>query len=84
VVLAGGELELPGARPDAADPRDPLRLLSSHGVGHGLDIVDTGFKIVLSAKVPEVIEAHLGQDVDPLLSEHGLDRSRIDHWGAHT
>jgi alkylresorcinol/alkylpyrone synthase len=50
----------------------------------GWDIVDTGFKIVLSARVPEVIEAHLGQDVDDFLSEHGLDRSRIRHWVAHT
>jgi alkylresorcinol/alkylpyrone synthase len=50
----------------------------------GWDVVDTGFKVVLSAKVPEVVEANIGRDVDAFLSDHGLDRSRIRHWIAHT
>jgi alkylresorcinol/alkylpyrone synthase len=50
----------------------------------GWDVVDTGFKIVLSAKVPEVIRAHVGADVDAFLADHGLDRGRIRHWVAHT
>ncbi|HEY3358189.1 MAG TPA: 3-oxoacyl-[acyl-carrier-protein] synthase III C-terminal domain-containing protein, partial [Polyangia bacterium] len=50
----------------------------------GWDVVDTGFKVVLSARVPEVIEAHLGADVDAFLAAVGLDRSRIRHWVAHT
>jgi alkylresorcinol/alkylpyrone synthase len=50
----------------------------------GWDVVDTGFKVVLSAKVPEVVEAHIGGDVDAFLSDHGLDRARIRHWIAHT
>jgi alkylresorcinol/alkylpyrone synthase len=85
VVLAGGERERPAGR--AAAPR----ILATRSVFYpdtewvmGWDIVDTGFKIVLSARVPEVIEAHVGQDVDAFLAEHGLDRSRIRHWVAHT
>jgi len=50
----------------------------------GWDMVDTGFKVVLSAKVPEVIEAHIAGDVDRFLADHGLDRGRIRHWVAHT
>jgi alkylresorcinol/alkylpyrone synthase len=50
----------------------------------GWDIVDTGFKIVLSAKVPQVVREHVRQDVEAFLAAHGLDRSRIRHWIAHT
>jgi len=50
----------------------------------GWDFVDTGFKVVLSAKVPEVVQAHVREDVDGFLKQHGLDRSRIRHWVAHT
>jgi alkylresorcinol/alkylpyrone synthase len=50
----------------------------------GWDVVDTGFKVVLSAKVPEVVRTHARRDVDAFLAEHGLDRSRIRHWVVHT
>jgi alkylresorcinol/alkylpyrone synthase len=50
----------------------------------GWDVVDTGFKVVLSAKVPEVVEANVGADVDAFLAEHGLARGDVRHWIAHT
>jgi alkylresorcinol/alkylpyrone synthase len=50
----------------------------------GWDIVDTGFKVVLSAKVPDVVREHVRSDVDTFLAAHGLERSRIRHWIAHT
>ncbi len=50
----------------------------------GWDVVDTGFKVVLSAQVPQVVEEHVGRDVDAFLAEHGLRRERIRHWLAHT
>lgn len=50
----------------------------------GWDIVDTGFKVVLSAKVPDVVHEHVQTDVDAFLAAHGLERSRIRHWIAHT
>jgi alkylresorcinol/alkylpyrone synthase len=50
----------------------------------GWDVVDTGFKVVLSAKVPDVIEAHVGGDVDAFLAAHGLARKDVRHWIAHT
>ena len=50
----------------------------------GWDVVDSGFKVLLSAKVPEVIEANIAGDVDRFLGDHGLGRSAIRHWVAHT
>jgi alkylresorcinol/alkylpyrone synthase len=82
VVLGGGD------RP--ASPSAP-RIVASRSVFYpgtewvmGWDVVDTGFKLVLSAKVPEVIEANIAGDVDRFLVDHGLDRGRIGHWIAHT
>ena len=80
VVLAGGERAAPGPR-----------ILATRSVFYpdtewvmGWEVVDTGFKVVLSARVPEVIETRIGADVDAFLGEHGLDRGRIRHWVAHT
>jgi alkylresorcinol/alkylpyrone synthase len=50
----------------------------------GWDIVDSGFKIVLSAEVPQVVKAHLRQDVEQFLHQHGRDLSRIKHVICHT
>jgi alkylresorcinol/alkylpyrone synthase len=50
----------------------------------GWDIVDTGFKVVLSAKVPEITRAHIGADVDAFLASQGLSRRDVRHWIAHT
>jgi alkylresorcinol/alkylpyrone synthase len=47
-------------------------------------VVDTGFKLVLSGQVPEVVAANLGGDVDQFLAAHGLVRKDIDRWIAHT
>jgi alkylresorcinol/alkylpyrone synthase len=50
----------------------------------GWDIVDSGFKVVLSSKVPEIVREHIRRDVDSFLAIHGLQRSQISHWIAHT
>src|SRR5262249_44460253 len=50
----------------------------------GWDMVDTGFKVVLSASVPNVIREHIGADVDRFLSDQGLPRARLRHIIAHT
>ncbi len=50
----------------------------------GWDVVDSGFKVVLSAQVPQVVKDHIGADVDAFLAAHGLTRGRIRHWIAHT
>jgi alkylresorcinol/alkylpyrone synthase len=50
----------------------------------GWDVVDGGFKVLLSAKVPQVVKQYLRADVDAFLGEHGLSRSDIGHWVVHT
>ncbi len=50
----------------------------------GWDVVDSGFKVVLSAKVPEVVRAHVREDVDAFLGDHGLARGDLRHFVAHT
>jgi alkylresorcinol/alkylpyrone synthase len=80
VVLTGGSPAARGPRVVAARSvfyRDTERVM-------GWDVVDSGFKLVLSAAVPEVIRDHIGQDVDAFLAEHGLARRHIRHWMAHT
>jgi alkylresorcinol/alkylpyrone synthase len=81
VLLQGGD------RAPAAAPR----ILATRSVFYpdtewvmGWDVVDTGLKVVLSAKVPEVIEANVGRDVDGFLADHGLARGDVRHWIAHT
>jgi alkylresorcinol/alkylpyrone synthase len=50
----------------------------------GWDLVDGGFKVVLSAKVPELARSRMRDDVESLLASRGLARSDIRHWIAHT
>jgi alkylresorcinol/alkylpyrone synthase len=50
----------------------------------GWDVVDTGFRVVLSAKVPELVRSRLRTDVDGFLADQGFTRRDIKHWIAHT
>jgi alkylresorcinol/alkylpyrone synthase len=50
----------------------------------GWDVVDTGFKVVLSAKVPQLVRDNVRANVEEFLGAHGLRRSDIRHWVAHT
>ncbi|GEJ58491.1 type III polyketide synthase [Anaeromyxobacter diazotrophicus] len=80
-------LALTGGDRGAAGPR----VLATRSVFYpdtervmGWDVVDTGFKLVLSAGAPDVIREHLGGDVDAFLAEHHLTRRDVRHWVAHT
>jgi alkylresorcinol/alkylpyrone synthase len=42
-----------------------------------------GFRVVLSADVPEVVEANIGADVDAFLADNGLARRDVSTWIAH-
>ncbi len=50
----------------------------------GWQITDHGFKLVMSPAIPEIIQLHLGREVDCFLRDHGLERSQVVHWIAHT
>ena len=47
-------------------------------------LADSGFQIVLSAGVPDLVRNKLRQGVDSFLSSLNLTRRDIAHWVAHT
>ena len=49
----------------------------------GWDVVESGFKIVLSAKVPSLVRSSLGHDVPEFLTKHSLTTKDITHWPLH-
>jgi alkylresorcinol/alkylpyrone synthase len=49
----------------------------------GWDIGSTGFRIVLDASVADVVEAHIGDDLDDFLGGHDLKTTDIARWVAH-
>jgi alkylresorcinol/alkylpyrone synthase len=49
----------------------------------GWDISESGFQIVLSADVPQVVRDFVRGDVDGFLAEHGLRRDDIVSWVCH-
>ena len=82
VVLTGG------ARQDAqAGPR----ILASRSLFFpdtedmmGWQIEDTGFRVVLTGGIPDLIRTQLRGAVDSFLADHGRTRSGVSHWIAHT
>ncbi|RPH68894.1 MAG: type III polyketide synthase [Myxococcaceae bacterium] len=82
LVLSGADRPPPGAAPRVLATRsvfyrDTERIM-------GWDVVEGGFKVVLSAKVPALVTEHVRNDVDGFLAEHGLRRTDVRHWIAHT
>jgi alkylresorcinol/alkylpyrone synthase len=49
----------------------------------GWDVTGEGFKIVLSAETPKLVEKHVGPGVDQFLADHGLSRDDIKRWAFH-
>ncbi len=50
----------------------------------GWDVVDSGFKVVLSPAVPQLVREKLRSDVDSFLADHGRRRGDVTHWICHT
>jgi len=50
----------------------------------GWDISESGFRIVLSPQVPDVVAKNLGGDMNEFLGEHGLSLKDIGCWVVHT
>ncbi|MFI2752291.1 type III polyketide synthase [Cellulomonas sp. P22] len=84
VVMAGArrarELGLPG--PDVLATRSCL-FPGTEGL-LGWDVVDTGFRIVLSPTLPDVVGTHLGPAVTSFLAAQGLATDDVRTWLAHT
>jgi alkylresorcinol/alkylpyrone synthase len=80
VIIAGDEKKKGGPRVLATQSR----FYPNTEDVMGWDISEKGFQIVLSRRVPEMVEQHLGQDVDGFLKERGLSRNNIGAWIMHT
>jgi alkylresorcinol/alkylpyrone synthase len=81
VVVAGADRAL------AATPR----VLASRSILFpgteriiGWDVVDGGFKIVLSPHLTELVRGNIAHEVDDFLAANNLARTDISHWIAHT
>lgn len=46
-------------------------------------IGDTGFDMILTTYVPDIIKANMPSAVKPLLEEYNLDKNQIDRWAIH-
>jgi alkylresorcinol/alkylpyrone synthase len=49
----------------------------------GWDIVDSGFRIVLSGSVPELARGPFSAETRQFLAEHGLTPGDLTHWFGH-
>lgn len=47
------------------------------------DVTDTGFRMGLSPRVPQMLSLHVRGLVDDLLVRHGLQVSDVDGWAVH-
>jgi len=83
VVVAGDRraAELPGDGPEIVATRSVFYPGTERVMGW--DISEQGFKIVLSAEVPEMARDHLAADVDRFLADHGLGRGDVASWVCH-
>jgi alkylresorcinol/alkylpyrone synthase len=79
VVLDGGAR---GKGPRIVDTRSVFYSNTERIMGW--DVVDSGFKVVLSPAVPELVRERLRSDVDGFLQQHGLQRKDLRHFIAHT
>lgn len=50
----------------------------------GWDIGSSGFKIVLSAEVPDMVQQHIADDVSEFLASQGVQREQIKSWVCHS
>ncbi|MGA2483937.1 MAG: 3-oxoacyl-[acyl-carrier-protein] synthase III C-terminal domain-containing protein [Candidatus Acidiferrales bacterium] len=80
VILVGSEREQPG--PEVLATRSIFYPDTQHIMGW--DVSEKGFQIVLSPELPELIETHLGRDVDSFLEDCGISRKDIGCWIMHT
>jgi alkylresorcinol/alkylpyrone synthase len=79
VVLVGDARAEPG--PTIVDTRS-IVYPDSEGV-IGFNVGETGFEIVLTAAVADVIARHFPSNVASFLADNALDQSGIDAWFAH-
>jgi alkylresorcinol/alkylpyrone synthase len=90
VVAVGSDRASSGDESRPKDTASQPRVLASRSRLYpdteramGWDIGPTGFRIVLSADVPDLVATYLRGDVDEFLVDHGLHRRDIEWWVCH-
>lgn len=80
VVLAGADRDVAGPRIVAS------RSVFFHDTEEmmGWRVTETGFQVVLSAGVPDLVRTNLRDAVDSFLAANRLSRGAIRHWIGHT
>ncbi|MEH1016465.1 type III polyketide synthase [Micromonospora sp. CPCC 206060] len=74
---------VPGGRPGYA-VREVASVTDTSTADHMTwDVTDTGFRMGLSPKVPQVLSSHVRRLVDGLLARHGLRVPEVDGWAVH-
>jgi alkylresorcinol/alkylpyrone synthase len=82
VIVAGDAAKCSGDGPEIIGTQSVFYPDTEYVMGW--DISETGFQIVLSPEVPDVIASNVGRDLDGLLAKHGLNRGDIGCWMLHT
>ncbi len=84
VVIAGAETEVAkrGQGPRVLDTRSTFYRHTERVMGW--DIVNTGFRIVLSPDVPKVVEENLLENVEGFLADNNLTREDISSYIFHS
>lgn len=83
-VVAAGEnraAEINAAGPEVLDSRS--RMYPDTLDTMGWKVGRTGFQLVLSPNLPELIERYLADDMNGFLGEHGLEIDDIEAWVSH-
>ncbi len=83
VVMVGDARaqRMPVTGPDVVDTRSRLYPDTEEVIGFTAS--STGFRIVLTARVGEVVEQYFGEDVRGFLAANDCSIADIDHWIAH-
>jgi alkylresorcinol/alkylpyrone synthase len=82
VVLVGPEHPLAARARATIEQSRSVLFPHTEGV-MGWDIVDHGFRVVLTGQVPELARSALASSVRGFLAEHGLLPANIVRWIAH-
>ena len=81
VVACGADRPHAKAGPTIVDTRS--HLYPDTGRVMGWDVKDSGFRVVLDPRVPDVVREHLADDVEGLLGDHGLKPKDVTAWVCH-
>lgn len=83
LVMVGDDraARMPVTGPDVVDTRSRLYPDTEEVIGFTAST--TGFRIVLTARVGEVIDRYFGDDVRAFLAANGCTVAEIDEWIAH-